>query len=251
MPIQVTCPACDRPLRVPDDLIGKDVKCPSCLKQFVATADGTTPTSSAPREEMYRAAGDQPTLPPSESAPPAQGTDTFRAKELQPTLPGRLPRLDDYEDDDDDDIPRRRRAPDRAYARNRVASSAGGLVAVGVIGIIFSALGLLGGLANVGGAGAMPRGKGGAPAFAIGNAAGNTVGSGLSLAMSILVVIGGQKMKNLQGYGLAKAAAIIAIIPCTSPCCILGIPFGIMALNALNDPMVKQAFDVEMPPRDY
>lgn len=34
----VTCPQCQRQLRVPDELIGRAVKCPSCLQQFTAVA---------------------------------------------------------------------------------------------------------------------------------------------------------------------------------------------------------------------
>jgi hypothetical protein len=49
-------------------------------------------------------------------------------------------------------------------------------------------------------------------------------------------------MKNLQSYGLAMTASIVAMIPCISPCCILGLPFGIWALVILNRPEVKAAF---------
>ncbi len=226
---------------MPADLIGKDVKCPSCLRQFVATAD--TP----PREESFRAAEERPTLPRGDSESPRDHDDAFRAKEELPVRPGRLPRLDDYEDDDDlYDLPRRRgRRPSRDFALSRVSGPANGLMAVGIIGIILCVLNAAGGIANIGGAaagGGGARGRGG-PAFIAGNAAGNVVGSVIGLATSIVVIIGAQKMKNLESYGLAKTAAIIAIIPCISPCCILGIIFGIQALNALNDPQVKVAFD--------
>jgi len=223
---------------VPDDLIGKNVKCPGCLRQFVATAD----TGLSRREESFRATEEPSTMPRGDNESPRDTDDAFRAKEEQPVRPGRLPRLDDYEDDDDlDDFPRRRRrGPNREFALSRVSGPANGLMAAGIIGIIVCLLGVAGGAANVGGGG---RGARAAPFVAAGNAAGNVVGSVIGLATSILVVVGAQKMKNLESYGLAKAAAIIAIIPCISPCCILGIPFGIMALNALNDPGVKQAFD--------
>ena len=36
---------------------------------------------------------------------------------------------------------------------------------------------------------------------------------------------------------------IIAMIPCVSPCCILGLPFGWSALQVLNDPKVAAAFN--------
>ncbi len=62
------------------------------------------------------------------------------------------------------------------------------------------------------------------------------------LALAILILIGARRMKRLQGYGLAMAAAIIAVIPCVEPCCLLTLPFGIWALVALSDGSVKAAF---------
>ena len=42
MPIQITCPACRQTLRVPDELIGQMVKCPSCLSEFAASLEPQT-----------------------------------------------------------------------------------------------------------------------------------------------------------------------------------------------------------------
>jgi hypothetical protein len=64
----------------------------------------------------------------------------------------------------------------------------------------------------------------------------------VGLVCSILVILGAIRMKNLQSYGLAMTSAILALIPCTSPCCILGVPFGIWALVVLSKPEVKAAF---------
>ena len=63
------------------------------------------------------------------------------------------------------------------------------------------------------------------------------------VVLDIIVILGGIKMKGLQNRGLGMAAAIIAIIPCFYPCCVLGIPFGIWALVVLNDANVRTAFD--------
>lgn len=64
----------------------------------------------------------------------------------------------------------------------------------------------------------------------------------LLVAASSFVLYGGIQMKGLRNYGLAKAAAIVAVIPMVGPCCLLGIPFGIWAFITLNDPAVKNAF---------
>ena len=64
----------------------------------------------------------------------------------------------------------------------------------------------------------------------------------LAVVVSAVVLFGALKMMRLQNYGWAMAAAILAVIPCLSPCCCLGIPFGIWALVVLSKPEVKAAF---------
>jgi hypothetical protein len=45
MPSQITCPSCSGPLRVPEELFGKRVQCPTCQSIFVASppAGATAP----------------------------------------------------------------------------------------------------------------------------------------------------------------------------------------------------------------
>src|SRR5438552_7695970 len=86
----VNCPQCDRKLRVPDELLGKKVKCPTCGNTFNAEVEELSPSPPpAPRPEPRRPLG-----------PP----------------PGVARRRDDEEEDDEDDQreaalgrPRRRR----------------------------------------------------------------------------------------------------------------------------------------------
>src|SRR5205807_7261566 len=59
------------------------------------------------------------------------------------------------------------------------------------------------------------------------------------LGIGVLIIVGAQRMKNLQSHGMAMAASIVAMIPCISPCCLLGLPFGIWALIILLKPEVK------------
>lgn len=65
----------------------------------------------------------------------------------------------------------------------------------------------------------------------------------IALGLSVLVLFGGIRMQSLRNYELAFAASIIAMIPCMTPCCLLGLPFGIWALVVLSKPEVKSAFD--------
>ena len=59
---------------------------------------------------------------------------------------------------------------------------------------------------------------------------------------SVLIIVGSIKMMSLSSTGWSRTAAILAMIPMVSGCCILGIPFGIWALVVLGKPEVKRAF---------
>ncbi len=63
------------------------------------------------------------------------------------------------------------------------------------------------------------------------------------LIIDAIIAYGAIKMMKLESYGFAVAAAILAIIPClSSPCFILGLPFGIWALVVLMNPEVRNGF---------
>lgn len=65
----------------------------------------------------------------------------------------------------------------------------------------------------------------------------------LGMAISGIIFYGGWKMKQLENHGLAVTSSILAIVPCTSPCCFLiGTPIGIWALVVLLKPEIKSAF---------
>jgi len=66
---------------------------------------------------------------------------------------------------------------------------------------------------------------------------------GFQALLSAFVFFGALKMKNLQSYGVAMAAAIVACLPCCGPCfgC-FSIPLGIWSLIVLNQAHVKQSF---------
>src|SRR6266436_5831080 len=49
MPINTDCPSCNRKLRVPDELLGKKVKCPTCGTVF--QADESAAPAPSVREE--------------------------------------------------------------------------------------------------------------------------------------------------------------------------------------------------------
>jgi len=69
------------------------------------------------------------------------------------------------------------------------------------------------------------------------------IGSAIfTLVMGIVILFGAVQMRKLENYVFALVAAILAILPCVSACCILGLPFGIWALVVMNKPEVKSQF---------
>jgi hypothetical protein len=66
----------------------------------------------------------------------------------------------------------------------------------------------------------------------------------VELAISVLILVGAKKMKSLQSYEFALAAATLSLVPCLTPCCgyLLGLAFGIWSLVVLRKPDVKSHF---------
>ena len=127
----------------------------------------------------------------------------------------------------------------RAAAMDQIKGPAIGLMATAGIGAAFQVLGLVLNLTGAG-LGAFAGGNQSMPNMMSGGI--GAVFSVIGLIMSVVVFMGASKMKNAESYGFAMAAAIISMIPCVSPCCLLGLPLGIWALVVLMKPEVKSAF---------
>jgi GYF domain 2 len=67
-------------------------------------------------------------------------------------------------------------------------------------------------------------------------------GSLLGLVLSVLILIGAMKMLSLRSYEFSMTAAIVAMLPCVTSCCFIGLPFGIWALVVMSKPEVKSHF---------
>lgn len=123
---------------------------------------------------------------------------------------------------------------------SKVQGPAIGLMVTGGLGVainlLFFLLRMIG--VGVGAAAAADQGDG---INVIAQGVGGVVGLLIGLAINGLILYGGMQMKSLQSYGLAMAASILAILPC-SCACIIGIPIGIWSLVTLNDPIVKSSF---------
>ena len=124
-------------------------------------------------------------------------------------------------------------------AADAVKGPAMGLMVIAGVGAAFQLLGLVMNVLGVG-MGAMAGGNEGMA---------NMFSGGLGIVLSIVgilvagfIIHGAMQMQKLQKYNLAMAAAVVAMVPCVSPCCILGLPVGIWALVVLMKPEVKAAF---------
>jgi predicted Zn finger-like uncharacterized protein len=118
----VSCPDCQRKLRVPTDLVGRTVKCPTCGHTFTADPASQAPpppppveekkptrTSKVSRDERDEDDDDEERSRRRRSRRDEDDEDDDdRPRRRRP----RFSRDDDDDDDEDDDRPRRRRRRD-------------------------------------------------------------------------------------------------------------------------------------------
>jgi len=124
-------------------------------------------------------------------------------------------------------------------AADAVRGPAIGLMVTAGIGAVFQLIGLVLNIAGTG-MGAMAGGNDGMVNMFSGGI--GILTSLIGIAVAGFIIYGAMLMQKLQKHGMAMAAAIAAMIPCISPCCILGLPIGIWAIVVLVKPEVKAAF---------
>ena len=222
------CPKCGRELKVPDELLGKKVKCPACQSVFITAAEeeppAPPPAASEPQEGII----------PNRAAPEATEEPT---EEERPRKRAR--RWEDDYEEEDYSRPRSR----RRRAQSAVAGPAIALMVLGAMYICINIGILILRILNFSSAiNAAPPGVD--PASAAGFRFGIYFGFVIELLGMLLggtIILGAIQMKNLGNYGLAMTASIAALLPCHY-CCLLGIAFGIWALIVLNQEDVKSAF---------
>jgi hypothetical protein len=131
--------------------------------------------------------------------------------------------------------------PNTAAAAARVKGPAITLIVITALGILGQIISMV---ANLAGMRSMPQNLPPEAERWVGLMSGGlgVVATILTLAVGGLIIFGAMKMMALENYGLAMAAAIVAMIPCLSPCCCLGLPAGIWAIVVLSNAEVKAAF---------
>ena len=225
MPIEFRCTQCHKLLETPDGTAGQQAKCPECGTIQPIPTVGAGPAGPPPgvRQGSPFASGTPgpgPAMQVPSGAPPGtvnpyQSPSEYAVGPEAWLQPSYL----------------------HAYAADRVMGPANGLILTGSIGLALQTLGLT--LRALSPVAPDP------PEADILLAVPGWVRVALILlgfAISAVVIIGGLKMKRLDSSGWATAGAILAMLPCLSPCCLMGFPFGIWALVVLNDPTVKSAF---------
>jgi len=131
-----------------------------------------------------------------------------------------------------------------------VSGPAIALIVVGVLGIVYGILGVIGvffqsafaGMNGMNNMNFQGRNEEMLRVMQMSQGVFGVVFAILHLALGGLVIYGGVKMKALENYSLCMIASIIAVIPCISPCCCVGIPIGIWALVVLNKGETKAHF---------
>ena len=237
MTLEFCCPSCKRRLRAPETAQGRQVKCPRCGGIFLAPLMSSM--NSAHAEGASTAPQGLSQAPPI----PSSSTDSWGAQASYGTGTG-FSRLGDVRTTASSWAS----VADSTAMLSRVSSLGTCLMVLSIIDMILIIVLLLVAFfqINVGGAVADEGADFAANSDAarlILNGAFNMIWGTIYLGITVITLIGSIKMRRLEGYGLAMTAAILSIIPCTSPCCFLiGTPIGVWALVLLLDPAVKQAF---------
>jgi len=127
---------------------------------------------------------------------------------------------------------------------NKIKTPAIGLIVAGALNGLLGALTLLSGLlrlTGISGRETLPANDAERYGFYVGTII--TYGIGLlSLLVAPIIIYGAIQMMRGRKYGLARASAILAIVPVTSCCFLISIPVGIWALIVLSKPDVKTFF---------
>jgi hypothetical protein len=134
--------------------------------------------------------------------------------------------------------------PNRGLAMQKVNGPAIALMVMAGIGILLQLVSLV---ARMLGAGmsmmSVPGGSDGSEQLAAMMSGTLGVVAGiLGILVGAFIIFAAMKMRALQSWPMALAASVVAMLPCLSPCCCLGLPIGIWSLVVLLDNNVKASF---------
>ncbi|MGQ0541005.1 MAG: hypothetical protein ACT4O9_04040 [Blastocatellia bacterium] len=135
----------------------------------------------------------------------------------------------------------------------KVKAPAVALLITGILNAGFGLIALASGafrLSGIGSPETIPTDENERLGFIIGTALGYGIAA-ISLLLAPVIFIGALKMMRGKGYGISMSAAILAILPVTSCCFLIGIPAGIWAIVVLRNPEVKSFFKGTFPSGNF
>ncbi len=227
MPILTTCPTCSRQLNVPDELLGRRVKCPDCGTLFQAagageavppipvTVGGLAPTGlggadvtpAARQARISHARGD--VTGPAVSLIVLGILGILMALLFATLIVVIMSDPQSMEAWQKEMIQQEQK--NRAQQnRPPMSPEEEAMMRNGITGV-FGPVGLTASIVSAG--------------------------------FSFLIALGGMQMMRLRSRGLAMMGSILAMLPTCSPCCLFGLPLGIWAVTTLGRPEVREAFD--------
>jgi hypothetical protein len=214
MPIEFHCSRCERLLRTGDDTVGRMAQCPQCGAQTQVPNPEISGSAS-----FSQSGGGESFVASSQQAGDSTGgyRNPYQVAAMQG--PGVQSNV--------------------MYASQRISTPATCLIVTAALGLVIQTMNILSVVLKIGTL-AVFRPNHFLPMLLQGPVP--IVSSSIAIIVGIVMLIGAIKMKGLENYGFAMTVSILAMIPCLSPCCFLGLPFGIWALVVLCDPVVKASF---------
>ena len=240
--IRFSCPKCQRHLQGDPGYAGRQITCPSCGTPFVVPSQAPVPrATAAPTAAPVAATTAAPR--PVAAVPVATPVATVVPVAVAAPAPVAAPATA-YSPNVSDRL--------ATIASSRVKKPAIALLITGILWVLYAGFALVNYLVNKPTAASVQAVQGqanGLNASQLQTFQNIMAVAGplmlviivVSLAAGVVVLLGAIKMKKLESRGLAMTASILAMLP-VSPCCVLGLPFGIWALMALSKPEVKAAF---------
>jgi hypothetical protein len=219
---------------MPEEYLGRSVKCPGCQLTFTAGADTGETSSMLPihREPADPVPFVQPARDDEDMPWTGHRSPGGRGEEYQADLPylGRRPPGEDR----DDSWSRRHRTLRRERAQATIAGPAKALQLTGIVGIVLGVLALLWSIFY----GFQD------DYWAVVMGISRIFLSVGSICWAGSVLVGALKMKNFEAYRSVKLSCIVALLPC-NPAWLAGLPLSIWALRALSQTDVQDVFDEE------
>jgi predicted Zn finger-like uncharacterized protein len=229
MPNTIHCPSCQRELRVPDELLGKKVKCPACSTTFTAAVAG--PEAGATPPVLQQSEPQQPSSGPMAG----EGGDVGAARDQ------------DYEPSLRPSSQRRSRglAIMRAPAICLLISGVLSILVVGyfmVVALALTRAQLETQMKAQGQAQTREQQEAAEKVIPLFIGPGPAVFHLFFIGVNLVIILSAIMMLVGKMRWLAVLGSILAILNFDCGCCLLGIPFGIWSLIALNSADAKSAF---------